>query len=441
MHTPTPPNTAPTPAPPRRTPLPSLTPIPTFVLTYNYATPWPTPFFATPYYPPTPIPTALPPVSGYENINILLVGADKGMGGRVRTDTIIIVSIRKLDNLVTLISVPRDLYVFIPNWKMQRINAAYPHGEITHYPGGGAALLQETILYNLGIEIDHFAMVDFAGFRQAINQLGGVNVPVTCWFSMQILSDPTEDRDNPDNWETLTLKPGVVHMDGTMALRYARSREFSSDFDRARRQQELLRAVYARVMQLDLIPQIPNLYGTFLEMVETDVTVGEAISLAPAAFRLEGARIRSFYIGQSVTRGWTTPLGASVLLPDGPKLMALLTKAMGPPSQGEAKHLRLSVEVRNDSGTAWYDTLAAERLHYTGYNTALVPSSGETAAETTLIATNAQPDPETSAALLALLGLDESRLLHEHVPYNESDYLLVLGRDFRPCFDPAEVER
>jgi len=174
--------------------------------------------------------------NGQETVNFLLIGSDKRSGTSFRTDTMVIAILRPNEGQVSLISIPRDLWVSIPDWQNQRINTAYQHGVLSGYPGGGPGLLKDTILYNLGIRIDHAAMVDFSGFSQVVDTLGGVDVPVSCAYTDWHLIDPSYNPEIEANWSLYTVGPGYIHMDGDLALWYARSRQKSSDFDRGRRQ-------------------------------------------------------------------------------------------------------------------------------------------------------------------------------------------------------------
>ncbi len=197
---------------------------------------------------PAPLPTldlnlALTPVApldDQETVNFLLIGSDRRPGGSFRTDTMVIAMLRPREGQVSMISIPRDLWVYIPTSGNQRINTAYQHGELYGYAGGGPGLLKDTILYNLGIQIDHTAMVEFTGFQHIIDTLGGIDVPVACPYTDWRLIDPSYNPNVEANWWLYTVGPGVVHMDGDLALWYARSRQKSSDFDRGRRQQETL---------------------------------------------------------------------------------------------------------------------------------------------------------------------------------------------------------
>src|SRR5512138_435981 len=250
--------------------------------------------------------------NGQETVNFLLIGSDKRPGGSFRTDTMVIAILRPNEGQVSLISIPRDLWVSIPGWENQRINTAYQHGISVDYPGGGPGLLKDTILYNLGIRIDHTAMVEFDGFRRIVDTLGGVDVPVGCPYTDWRLIDPSYDPYNENNWALYTVEPGVAHMDGDLALWYARSRMRSSDFDRGRRQQEVLRALYARGLQLDALLHIPQLYGEFQSAVDTDLSLEDLLSLAPLAKDMSAPRIRSYYITRQEVTAWRTPGGAAV---------------------------------------------------------------------------------------------------------------------------------
>src|SRR5215510_13101075 len=131
--------------------------------------------------------------NGQETVNFLLIGSDRRPGGSFRTDTMVIAILRPNEGQVSLISIPRDLWVYIPDWENQRINTAYQHRISVGYPGGGPGLLKDTIQYNLGIRIDHTALVEFDGFRKIVDTLGGVDVPVSCPYTDWRLIDPTLD--------------------------------------------------------------------------------------------------------------------------------------------------------------------------------------------------------------------------------------------------------
>jgi polyisoprenyl-teichoic acid--peptidoglycan teichoic acid transferase len=431
----------------------------------------PTPFLpiaSTPVVPPTPIPqqdpgvivnstrpdtapvTPIPPPmpllgdqagSGGDLINYLLIGSDQGSGSYFRTDTLIIASIRPRQQTVTLISIPRDLFVFIPGWTMQRINTAYLHGQSVKYPGGGAALLKDTIRYNLGIRIDHIAIVDFNGFKKIVDTLDGIDLPLVCPYTDWRVINPNGNLENPNNWRLFTVGPGLVHMDGEMALWYARSRLRSNDFDRGRRQQEALRAIYHRALKLNVLARLPDLYSQMNKIVRTDVDLNDILALAPMALKLDAPRIRSYYISNKYVKAWWTPEGANVLLPKREKIEPMLLEAMSPPDMQTEQRLSLIVEVSNGSGKEGLDVLAAERLHYAGYETRVTSFEGESISKTQLDDYSGGQLPDQLAFLLKYMGLPDERVVPAENPGNDAVYRLVLGRDYDPCFNPAKVNR
>src|SRR5215213_636714 len=271
--------------------------------------------------------------NGQETVNFLLIGSDKRPGGSFRTETLLMAMLRPNDGQVSLISIPRDLWVFIPGWENQRINTAYQHGISVDYPGGGPGLLKDTILYNLGIRIDHTAMVEFDGFRQIVDTLGGVDVPVSCAYTDWRLIDPSYDPENENNWTLYTTGPGLIHMDGDLALWYARSRQKSNDFDRGRRQQEVLRALFTQALQAGTLKRIPELYNDLKNTVVTDLGLGDILQLAVYAPKMTNADIRSYYIRPPYVSSWITEGGAYVLLPNEEALQGMLNEALSPATQ------------------------------------------------------------------------------------------------------------
>ena len=375
-----------------------------------------------------------------DTVTFLLLGSDKRPGQTYfRTDTIVIAIIRPASGQVALISVPRDLYVYIPipEIGMDKINAAYEYGEMNQYPGGGFALLKDTILYNLGLSIDHLAIVDFDGFRRIVDTLGGIDVPVFCSYTDWHLIDPSYDPENENNWALYTVGPGVVHMNGDLALWYARSRQRSSDFDRGRRSQEVLRALYTRALQTDSISKIPELYNDFISAIITDLTLPDLLQLAPLALHLNNADIRSYYIGRDLVSSWITPGGSSVLLPNDPAIQSMLQQALAfAPRTTDVEPL--TVEVRNGTANPGWDSLAAERLNYVGYDTRLRIAERQDYGNSLLYDLSATSDLSRISSLLNVLGLPPAAFVS--APMQEDvNYVLIVGADFQPCFNPESL--
>jgi LCP family protein required for cell wall assembly len=297
-------------------------------------------------------------------------------------------------------------------------------------------LMRDTLLYNLGLRIDHIALVDFDGFRRIVDTAGGIDVPLACPFTEWAVIDPAVSIELESNWELITIGPGVIHMDGDMALWYSRARARSSDFDRGRRQQEVIRALFDAAIDTSMILEIPNIYEDFTDTITTDVSLQTVLSLVSFGLELDEAEIRSYYIGDALTWGWTTPGGASVLLPDREAIYAMLLEAVRPPTNEQAETPTL-VEIWNRSGNPGWDVLAAERLHYAGFETTIMTEGGDTLDQTTLFDFRGTGLDELADALLETLGLAGSRWDQENDSGEEADFRLVVGSDYNPCFNPA----
>lgn len=303
------------------------------------ATPTATPFQPlqpTPAYEPTRIPTATPepvvieppeieppvefqPGAYYQRpedqVNVLLMGSDQRIGDpSFRTDTIVLATLNPSMGTVTLTSFPRDLYLYIPGWTTSRIN--------TIFNLGGFQLLQQTFLYNFGIQVDHYVMVNFSAFTRTIDELGGIDVTVA-----------VELKDHRDQMGKYVVEPGVNTMDGETALWYVRSRYTTSDFDRGRRQQEVLKGLFNQLMSLDAVTRAPELYEIYQDSVLTDLRLRDITPLLPMALRVYSAEsIYNFYIGPAQTARYIVPgSGADVLLPIQYAVMDVIYQAVGVP--------------------------------------------------------------------------------------------------------------
>jgi LCP family protein required for cell wall assembly len=299
-------------------------------------------------------------------------------------------------------------------------------------------LLKETIEYNLGIRIDHTAMVDFNGFRRIVDTLGGVDIPVSCSYTDWRLIDPNYNPEIEGNWYLHTVDPGVIHMDGDLALWYARSRQKSSDFDRGRRQQEVLRALFTQALQAGTLTRIPELYNNLKESVETDLGLGDILQLSLYAPKMTNADIRSYYIRPPIVNSWITSGGAYVLSPNQDLLQQMLTEALSPAAE-IVQQQAITVEVMNGTSIAGYDTLASNRLNYAGYETRIVPSDRQDYAYSVLIDKSAVQDPNVSNSILNVMGMLPNSVIPVADPNSTAQYMLILGYDYQPCFKPESL--
>ena len=246
-------------------------------------------------------------------MNILLLGSDQRQGeGGYRTDTILLLTINPTDDTVHLTSFPRDTFVYIPGWTMQRLNTAQPRG--------GFELTQQTFEYNFGFRPDFFVLVNFWGFEQGIDSLGGIYVNSAAWMS-----------DQRDGYGLYSVPQGRVYMDGATALWYVRARYATSDYDRTRRQQEVLVGAFERLISLDAIGRAPELYELYRGSAETNMDLEDGLELLPVANRIsqDQGLLRSFYIDESSGSAYTLPgSGAWVFLPDREAVRQILQDAL-----------------------------------------------------------------------------------------------------------------
>lgn len=245
-------------------------------------------------------------------INIIVLGSDQRPNDYGhRTDVMLLVSINPDTQMVKLLSFPRDLYVYIPGWRVDRINVADAKG--------GPEMVADTIRYNFGLQIDHWVRVDFSGFTRIVNALGGIDVQVG-------------GRLQDECGRVWSYSPGVYHMDGFQALCYARMRKTTGDFDRLRREQELALALFDKVLSINGLKQIPELYRQYRGFVETNLDLADVISLVPAAVHVAGdpSAIQRYDIGPEMGSLWRVPVsGASVILPEWDPIEAMLEDAFG----------------------------------------------------------------------------------------------------------------
>jgi len=459
------PNASPTPTPFQ----PALyTPTQPSLLSYGIGTPTPEQILPTETASPTPIslveatatvdfnqlfptvaappvaefvgvaPTSLPPLTDNETINFLLIGSDKRPGASYRTDTLVIAIVWPKEGQVSLISIPRDLWLYIPTVGMQRINTAYQSGEIYGYAGGGPGLLKDTITYNFGIRIDHTAMVEFDGFRRIVDTLGGVEVPIACAYTDWRLIDPSYDPENENNWWLYTVGPGQVHMDGDLALWYARSRSKSSDFDRGRRQQEVIRTLFTKALQTDTFSKIPQLYNDFSSTIITDLGLGDLLFMSPYAVNFTNANIRGYYIRPPLVSEWTTPGGAAVLLPNEAELSQMLIEATTLSPYAIERRV-ITVDVQNGAPFDTWDALAASRLNYAGYKTTISTPDRRDYAASVIVDFTPGQDANQRQAIISSLNLYSANIISLPDANSPVQYRVILGYDYEPCFQPQDL--
>jgi len=287
---------------------------------------------------PAPSPTVgldIQPWDGTQRLTILLLGLDKRpweKGTAFRTDVMMIISIDPKTKSVGMLSVPRDLFVTFPantvvgnSYGLQRINSAYTIGELVK-PGSGPQLAMQTVQYNLGMRINNYMVFEFNTVINAIDDIGGVdiNVPYT-------INDP-QYPDMYDGYDPLYIPAGTTHMNGQLALKYARTRHQTSDFDRVKRQQQVIMAARDKILSANMIPTLvaraPELWHQISQTMHSDLTFDQLLRVA---IYLKDVQTQNIHRG-ILDANYSSPTvyqGADVLVPERVKIGPLLQQVFG----------------------------------------------------------------------------------------------------------------
>ncbi len=301
---------------------------------------------------PTPTPDPLAPIT----VALLGYGGGGHEGGKL-TDSIIVAKIQPKDSIVTLISIPRDLWIDLPisqdQLKPFKINAAYAIGSDTkqylsrptEFQGqhGGGNLAKKSLEQVVGLPINYYIAVSFSNFQSSVAALGGVDVEVPFSFSDEFY--PVEGKEKeacgrtdediaaltatmsgykleqqfPCRYETITYAKGQQHMDAETALKFVRSRHSGSngsDFGRSLRQQAFIKAAKQKILSFSFIPKLLPFVEKNLKGIATDIDI-ELISKLLTTYQNPGDfKMQSISLSdQNVLKAGRSSDGQYILLP------------------------------------------------------------------------------------------------------------------------------
>ena len=373
-----------------------------------------------------------PVIRRHRLVNIMLLGSDEELteDNFIRTDTMIVVSLNVETDTVSMMSLPRDLFVYIPHGKMGRLNTAFGIGEnLSWDPGRGFGLLRQTLFYNLGINVHYYARVNFSGFETIIDHLGGVDIAVDCAYRDLYPIWTGEYR-----WRTLPV--GLHTFDGFDALWYARTRKYTDDFDRGRRQQLLLRAMWRKARGEGLIATVPRLWTELTDVVDTDLPLDMLLRLLPHLMTLDLAAVENITFKKNYhTTEWITPSGSEVLLPNEEAVAGLMQDFYTPPSPYQVSIAGPSIGVYNASGRENWDIVASERLRWDGYNAVALgkAAEGEGLVSSQLIDHVATEKGSLVPRILRALNMTEEQAEQHAMADRDYDYVVKIGRDYESC--------
>ena len=260
--------------------------------------------------------------------NFLVIGLDRRPDGTgpALADSLVVVVLDEHSRHVGLVSVPRDLYVDIPDSATDRINTVYQVAKRTRREP--LDLFRRVVADTLKLPIEHALALDLGVFERAVDAVGGVGVDVPCPIRDNFLDSRADG-----GRRLLDIDEGRRHLDGVTAAMYVRSRHGRSDFHRARRQQAVLFGVQHTLAGLGVL-KLPDLFGAFEASVETDMRRIELLALGRRALALDPTHLHGLVIGHEHVHGMRTAEGKSVLLPNFEAIDASLAKLFSAPSPG-----------------------------------------------------------------------------------------------------------
>jgi len=384
---------------------------------------------------------------GANRVSILLLGLDQrdweSGEGPPRTDTMILFTVDPLTRTAGMVSIPRDLWVNIPGgYEYGRINTAYQLGEAYKYPeGGGPGLAMATVEELLGVPIEYYAQVDFDAFMRFVDEIGGIDVyvPEKTWV------DPVGDNN------TKRLRIGDWHMNGKLALAYARSRKTEGgDFDRADRTQAVIMSIRDKIlsedMVLELISKAGILYKQLSDGIHTNMTLDEALRLAWLISQIPDENIKRGVIGppDQVLLVTNTDGTQQVLKPITDKIRLLRDEVFtntGPVSPAAVNQDLASlvveegarVAVLNGSATPGLAASTSEYLSSQGMNVVQTDNAQRATPYTEVIFYTGKP--YTVKYLVELMSIDPIRIFHVNDPTSAVDVTVILGDQWATQFD------
>ena len=387
-----------------------------------------------------PVVAEVPTWTGIERVTVLLLGIDerKQETGPFRTDTMLVLTINPAAKTAGMLSIPRDLWVTIPAMDTEgKINTAHFLGDAYNYPGGGPALAMETVKQELGIPIDYYVRFNFDSFEKVVDAIGGVEICVA-----EAIDDPLYPALDNYGYDPLHIDAGCQHMDGALALKYARTRHNGTDFDRAKRQQQVILAIRDKVMKQNLLPQLvaqaPTLLNTLQSAIKTNLTLDQMIQLAKLATQIDPKNIKQATIDENMVVGYNTPTDPpqNVLVPIREKIRELrerlFNSAPAADSTGEATTPAAAtarIVVENGTQINGLAARTGDRLKTAGYNVVEITSADRFDYTRSQIVSY-RADTTLAAAVARTLGLPASAIVTSTLA-NGNDLKVVLGRDYQ----------
>jgi LCP family protein required for cell wall assembly len=386
----------------------------------------------------------VPPWDGKERLNILLIGSDEQGGGH-NTDTLITVSIDPVTKQVAMFSIPRDTVDLpIPAGPARNVWGRAYRGKINSFfvqnrgrsdlwPGNdrqrGYNALKAVMGELYDLDIKYFVEVNFDGFKKVVDAVGGVTINVQV---------PVVDDAFPGTTgraQRLYIPSGIQHMDGEQALRYARSRNNTTDFDRGARQQRLLLSLREQADPQILLPRLPELVDALKSAVRTDIPLDQLDELLGLATGVDTANIRSIVLGPPYSQDACGTDRGCIVVPNIPRIKDAVKNAFTTDPADQAARERLASEgagvwVLNGTGVANRGTRLAGYLEFQGLAASAPRGApeGKVPADTVVTVYNGAETrlPDTIAYLEKLFGVTVKTATDATV---RTDIVITIGRN------------
>lgn len=368
---------------------------------------------------------------GDGRVNILLLGMGGAEhAGTYLTDTIMVLSLDPKTKKVAMLSIPRDLYIYIPKSGYNRINTMYWTGEKNKASGGGIAMSKEIVSDLLDINIHYGVAVDFEGFKDIVNALGGVTVNVE--KDLIDTQYPTERG----GYQTIKIKKGIQKMDGELALKYARSRKSTSDFDRAERQQKLLMAIKEKAFKIETVlnpTKIGGLIDALGNHLKMDIQLWEIQRFVEISKEIDTSNIINKVINGEEGLVKTTMInGMSVVVPTSGDYSEIRKFAHELFIDSYIAEENASIEVLNGTKNSNPAKKLASLLKSYNYNITKVDNADKSDYKKTIIFDNTKgKKPYTLEFLkkrLAKLNLKSE--IKQNGDF-EADIVIIVGSDYK----------
>lgn len=379
---------------------------------------------------------------GPRKITVLLLGIDQRSAVEsaddeyFRTDTMIVLQIDPVRRTAGMLSVPRDLYVDIPGFRTGRINTANYLGDANGYPGGGPALAMTTIRDTLGLEVNHYVLVNFDVFTTVVDTIAPNGVEIC-------VQETIHDEKYPDEgYGTIVVHfdPGCQRLNSERLLQYARTRATQgSDFDRARRQQQVITAVQREVVSAggfaNLLLQAPTLWSQLAGNLRTDMTFEQAIDIALIATTVNRDNMQTSVIDSNYVKFETDESGAQILIPVPSAISVLIQDTFNVQGDLTVEDLKnraavenATIAVLNNTTTQGLATTSADWLRARGVSVTTV-GNAITPTETNTVIRDYTGNPWTARYLAAVMGLSPEQILVGGDAQSSTDVAVLIGAD------------